>query len=220
MTTKLLNHRQARSSESLSRFDFKIIYRPRTARGKLDALTRRSGDLPKAGGKRLLYQSQIILKTENIKNLPKTKPSIYANEIIKTQLESLFEKAYTTDPFPGHVPNDLRTGVRQRKNISLSLCTEIDGRLCYDIRLFVPESEALQLYLLQAYHDSLVGSHQGKTKTFELLSRKYYLSGMRHYVEQFVTNCHTCSRIKTSCYAPYGVLKPLPVPARPWQDIS
>lgn len=46
MTAKLLNRRQARWSEFLSRFDF-IAYRTGKQGGKPDALTRRSGDLPK-----------------------------------------------------------------------------------------------------------------------------------------------------------------------------
>ena len=51
MSTKLLSRRQARWSEFLSRFNFKIVYRPGKARAKPDALTRRSGDLPKEGDK-------------------------------------------------------------------------------------------------------------------------------------------------------------------------
>ena len=47
MTTKILNCRQARWSEFLSRFNFKINFRPGKAGGKPDALTRRSGNLPK-----------------------------------------------------------------------------------------------------------------------------------------------------------------------------
>jgi hypothetical protein len=62
MTTKLLNRRQARWSEFLSRFDFVIVYQPGKQGGKPDALTRRSGDLPKEGDERLRHQSQVILK--------------------------------------------------------------------------------------------------------------------------------------------------------------
>jgi len=47
MSTKLLNRRQARWSEFLFRFDFRITYRPGKEGGKPDALTWRSGDLPK-----------------------------------------------------------------------------------------------------------------------------------------------------------------------------
>lgn len=65
-TTKLLNRRQARWSEFLSRFNFKITYRPGKQGAKPDALTRRSEDLPKEGDDRLLHQSQIMLKRENL----------------------------------------------------------------------------------------------------------------------------------------------------------
>jgi len=47
MSTKLLNRREARWSEFLSRFNFKIVYRPGKASTKPVALTGRSGDLPK-----------------------------------------------------------------------------------------------------------------------------------------------------------------------------
>ncbi len=46
MTTKTLSRRQARWSEYLSRFNFKIVYQPGKMNGKANALTRRSGDLP------------------------------------------------------------------------------------------------------------------------------------------------------------------------------
>jgi len=69
MSTKLLNHRQARWSEFLSCFDFRIVYRPRKAGGKPDALTRRSGDLPKEGDERLLANQQAVLKPHNVTDL-------------------------------------------------------------------------------------------------------------------------------------------------------
>ena len=68
-STKQLSRRQARWSEFLSRFDFKIIYRPGKAGGKPDALTRRSGDLPEEGDEtdeRRQFQYQTILKTHNL----------------------------------------------------------------------------------------------------------------------------------------------------------
>ncbi|KAG0161666.1 hypothetical protein PDIDSM_5299, partial [Penicillium digitatum] len=65
-TTKLLNRRQARWSEFLSRFNFKITYRPGKQGAKPDALTRRSEDIPKEGDERLAHQSQTVLKKENL----------------------------------------------------------------------------------------------------------------------------------------------------------
>jgi hypothetical protein len=49
----MLNRRQARWSEFLSRYYFCIIYRPGKQGEKPDALTRRLEDLPKEGDERL-----------------------------------------------------------------------------------------------------------------------------------------------------------------------
>jgi hypothetical protein len=64
----MLNYRQARWSEFLSRYNFRIIYRPRKQGEKPDALTRRSEDLPKEGDERLQHQSRVVLKKENFEN--------------------------------------------------------------------------------------------------------------------------------------------------------
>jgi hypothetical protein len=70
MTTKKLNRRQARWSEFLSRFNFKIVYRPGKQGVKPDSLTRRSEDLPEEGDERLLHQSQTIIKRNNLSEFP------------------------------------------------------------------------------------------------------------------------------------------------------
>ena len=77
MSTKMLNRRQARWSEFLSRYNFRIIYRPGKQGEKPDALTRRSEDLPKEGDERLQRQSRIVLKKENFEDqaVPLTLPT-------------------------------------------------------------------------------------------------------------------------------------------------
>ena len=66
MSTKMLNRRQARWSEFLSCFDFKIIYEPGKSGGKPDTLTRRSEDLSKEGDECTVFQNQTILKPYNV----------------------------------------------------------------------------------------------------------------------------------------------------------
>jgi hypothetical protein len=85
-TTKLLSRRQARWAEFLSRFDFRIRYRPGTQGGKPDALTRRSGDLPVEGdltdprngirNRPLLKLAQIELNHIDFKSLTPTTGSM------------------------------------------------------------------------------------------------------------------------------------------------
>ena len=66
MSTKQLSCRQARWSEFLSHFNYRITYCPGKARGKPDALTHRSGDLPKERDTQdpcHLHQHQTVLKS-------------------------------------------------------------------------------------------------------------------------------------------------------------
>ena len=39
-------------------------------------------------------------------------------------------------------------------------------------------------------------------------------------MDRFVRNCHTCQRSRTARYVPFGILRPLPIPDKPWQDIA
>jgi hypothetical protein len=49
----------------LTLFDYKI-YRPEKSNGKADVLTRRLGDLPEGGDKRLKNMEQVVLKPDNL----------------------------------------------------------------------------------------------------------------------------------------------------------
>ena len=66
MSTKQLSHCQAWWSEFLSRFNFKIVYRPGKQGAKPDALTRWSEDLSKGEDVHLQQQSQVVLKPHNL----------------------------------------------------------------------------------------------------------------------------------------------------------
>ena len=215
MSTKLLNRRQTRWAEFLSRFNFKIVFRPGKAGEKPDALTRRSGDLPKEGDQRLLELQKSVLKPHNLQLMADGLPD---NEIIP--LKQLFEQAYDADPFPQMVIQMLNDGVQHSKQISLADCTVYNHRLFYQERLYVPEHDALRLRLLQDHHDSPAAGHPGRAKTFELLSHTYYWPTMRKDTERFVANCHTCQRTKATRRGPHGVLRPLSTPNQPWTDIS
>jgi len=43
---------------------------------------------------------------------------------------------------------------------------------------------------------------------------------MRKQVDQYVRNCHSCQRSRTSRHATFGVFRPVSVPEKPWEDIS
>lgn len=222
MSTKNLNRRQARWSEFLSRFDFVIVYRPGKAGGKPDSLTRRSGDLPEGGDERLQNLSQTVLKPSNVGLPPLSLSSLYllAETTTAPDRQALWKEGYDADPFPTKVLKMLEAGTRHSKDISLSECTEQDGRLLYRQRLYVPDYDPLRLDIIISHHDNPAAGHQGRAKTLELISRQYYWPSMRKDIDRYVSNCHTCQRSRSTRTTSFGILKPLPIPVRPWEDIS
>lgn len=235
MSTKKLSRRQARWSEFLSRFKFVITYRPGKLGGKPDALTRRSGDLPKVGDERLRQQNQVVLKPQNLMlnaNTVESENSLHglvedfdrartvSPEPHAKSMEALLDEAYEADPFPAKVLKMLEDGTRHCKQISLSECSELDGRLHYRGRLYIPDYHELKMRICQEHHDHPIAGHPGVAKTFNLIQREYYWPNYHSFVQQYVSNCDTCHRTKSRRHRRHGVLKPLPVPERRWRDIS
>ena len=64
MTTKELNERQVRWSETLSQYDIKLEYRPGKEEGKPDALTQRSMDKLGPEDERITQKRRILLPQE------------------------------------------------------------------------------------------------------------------------------------------------------------
>ena len=139
MTSKLLNRRQARWSEFLSRFNFKIIFQPGHANGKADALTRRSGDRPEEGDERKKMMEQTVLKSYNLGLLANFMPLDGASFLSK-----LFIKGYEADPFPNKVLKMLADNIQHSREISLASCKCDGNQLLYNNKLYVPNYPELR----------------------------------------------------------------------------
>ena len=240
MSTKLLNRRQARWAEYLSRFNFKITYRPGNKSGKPDALTRRSEDLPGEGGDaRLQHMEQTVLKPHQLQvyanwlqNIPGKPPRLEKPQRKlrlladnppgdgRDPLKALLEKAYETDKTPSEVLQALKRGDRRHPKVSLAECEDRQGTLFYRGRIFVPDHDELRLHIIQNHHSTPAFGHPGRAKTLELIQREYYWQTMRKDVDRFVRNCEPCRRSRTVRHSPFGLLRQPPIPRAPWQDIS
>ena len=221
MTSKLLNRRQDRWAEFLSRFNFKITYRPGKHGGMSDALTRRSGDLSEEEDDS--YQNQTsVLKPHNLGPgvIPTEPESLHELQLLADNLpaeghntlQDLFDQAYKADKMPTQVLQALLRGDHGHLEITLAECENRNGMLYYRGHLFVPNHDELRLHLMRCHHDSPAFGHPGRAKTLELIQCKYYWDTMRRDVDRFVRNYDTCHRSCTSKHAPFGILRPLPVP--------
>jgi len=218
MTKKLFNRRQARWSEFLTLFDYEIVYRPGKSNGKADALTRRPGDLPEGGDERLKNMEKVVLK---LQNLPRELRFLADSPPTQghPSIPDLMTEAYETDPLPGKILEAIRTN-GSLKDITIAECTEQDGRIQYRGKHYIPENDQLRLRFIQEHHDIALAGHPGRAKTFDLLDRQDYWKDMWKQVDQFVRNCHNCQWSRSSRHSTCGDLRQLPVPEKPWEDIS
>ena len=105
--------------------------------------------------------------------------------------------------------------------ISLSECTvDKDGSLRFHDRLWVPSHGDVRVKITQEAHDSAVGAHPGREGTYALLARSYFWPGMSTDVRRFYANCDSCGANKAWRHRKQGLLKPLPIPDRIWDEIS
>ncbi|KAI3515986.1 hypothetical protein L1887_14893 [Cichorium endivia] len=92
-----------------------------------------------------------------------------------------------------------------------------DGFLFKGNRLCVPKHAIRELLVCEAHGGGLAG-HFGVTKTLEVLKEHFFWPKMLGDVNNIVGKCVICHMAK-STFKP-GLYTPLPVPIRPWEDVS
>lgn len=108
---------------------------------------------------------------------------------------------------------------------SLSRYSLVDGLLYYrtgaddDLRIVVPDDEALRQRIVYEYHDAPTGGHFGREKTYVSLSRDFYWNHQYRWVRKYIRSCEICQRVKPSPSA-QAPLRSLPVPNDCWKSIS
>jgi hypothetical protein len=226
-TTKLLTRRQARWSEYLSGFNYVVYYRPGRLGGKPDALTRRPDVYPKGGdGAYALANPQnmqtIFKDGQLIESLrasyiltPDVRPS---DSVVILRATILDIDTLRTDII-AELANDATVAERLADR-SEPWSMSATGLLLFNLRVYVPDARDLRLRVIQNKHDHETAGHQGFRKTLDLVRREFYWPGLRTMISDFCRTCDMCPRNKAARHKPYGLLKQLPIPERPWESIS
>jgi hypothetical protein len=218
-TTKVLNRRQARWSEYLCQFNLVVRFRPGKLGTKPDALTRRWDVYAKEGGND--YAKVNPHNFRPVFTQDQLSASLRATSLISAALRGSFimdveqlhndiRSAYDNDPLTS----------AQLPQPSDPKWTLSDGLLRLNDRIFVPDSPDLRLRVMKHMHNHPLSGHLGQNKTLELVRREYVWPGMRAFIKDYCNSCTTCKRSKTPRHKPYGLLRQLPIPSRPWNSIS
>ncbi|KAG0153116.1 hypothetical protein PDIDSM_2075 [Penicillium digitatum] len=212
--------REARWSEFLSRFNFKITYRPGKQGAKPDALTRsqtvlkkenlqinvttrqRNGvttttppelpDLPEEPP--ATAEVPPIITDPPITAAPETRVRFIENNLPEppSTIKDLLLEAYNQDKVVQSILEALDKNASRHPEITLADCERRGNYLYYRNRLYVPDNDELKAEILRLCHDKPTVGHPGRSKTYELLSREYYWPRVYQYVSDWTKNCHTC----------------------------
>lgn len=217
MESKELTRRQARWSEKLADFNFKITYRPGKQNDKADALTRMPGSTPP--GKediRQQHQNRTILTPDRldldcVDQATPLKPSSFYGRVQEANRQSV-------------ECNEARQALAEGKptsnGVKLAGCINTDGLIFKGNALWVPSEDQWITDVIRECHDPPVCGHPGIRRTMELVKRHYYWYGMKASIERYIANCYSCHRSKAPRDKANGLLVPLPIPEQRWKDIS
>lgn len=208
-TTKVLNRRQARWSEGLSMYDYVICYRSGKLGGKPDALTRRSDVYPKTGD-----GDYASANPQNVHALFRPGQLLSSVLIDSAVLSGQVKGGLESDSWAEERIRELRGG-KEDPHWSMD-----GGFLLHDGSIYVPDTNDLRLLITQMHHDHHLSGHPGIRKTVQSIRRRYWWPNLKAFVSNYIASCPSCKRAKTSRHKPYGPLRFLPVPERPWHSIS
>ena len=219
-SSKVLTRCQARWSEYLSQFNLAICFHPGHLGAKPDALTRRWDVYPKEGDRDYAHVNPHNLKpmftqeqlTSSLRATILLAPAIRAAVLV--DVEQLHKDILAA------LPTDSVTESHLSDTSNPRWSTDSTRLLCLDDRIYIPDTNDLHLRVLCYKHDHLLAGHFGQNHTLELVHCEYTWPSVHAFIKDYVSSCTSCGRAKTPRHRPYGLLKQLPIPTRPWHSIS
>ncbi|KAI0994050.1 hypothetical protein K3495_g14133 [Podosphaera aphanis] len=240
LTTRKFTERQTRWAEVMSRLRYNLVYRKGSENKRPDTFSRRDQDKPRDGDPRLLSRERQLLNPVKVKKLllgcveVAEEHQVFMNE----DLQSLWDQALKEDQNYAQIiqavqrnertwPKDLKVqtegldGPKQLKaTIASSIFDQESGILRYQGRIWVPLYEPLTTALIQNTHDSIISGHPGRDATLAQVARSYFWPRISKAVKRFCKNCHVCGRSSIWRHQKQGLLQPLPIPDRFYQELS
>lgn len=217
MSSRVLNRRQARWSMFLSEFNFVLNYAP-GLKNPADAPSRCSDFAPQEGDDVLHANEKVLLTPFHTQKLFPSGSQSSAHQPL--HISTITSTAIDTSKLWHRYDAAVRDDKEWRDALTRQDPKfKLDGNLVfYDGRLFIPRS--MRADILHSRHDSPLAGHRGRQATLHNVLCDYSWPGITTYVRKYVHACDVCGRIKMPRHKPFGLLRPLDIPNRPWQSMT
>jgi hypothetical protein len=219
MTTKKLNRRQVRWAEFMANFDFKIHHCPGSLNGAADALSRRS-DLRET--ERPITHDPIFKKHDD-GTLRYNQPQLAKVALVRQQhITSLQEHwrrraaVFKVDVTDSNHEDWLKDSNHEDWLKDSKEYKEI--LTATEQRPYVPPP--MREDLIWELHESPEFGHPGADEMVRRIAKSFAVPYLRTTVQAVLGDCLACQQNKPKRHKPYGLLQPLPLPARPWTSVT
>nr|GEW65348.1 reverse transcriptase domain-containing protein [Tanacetum cinerariifolium] len=95
-----------------------------------------------------------------------------------------------------------------------------DGTRCIKNRSWLPLFGNLRNLIMHESHKSKYSIHLGSDKMYQDLKKLYWWPNIKAIIAEYVGKCLTCSRVKTECQKPSGLLIQPKIPIWKWERIT
>ena len=159
---------------------------------------------------------QVVIPRKTVNDIPEA-----AYKEPQRSMKSLLKDLQAEDSFAVRLcSNILAPTLSRRPKPSKVWSVDSEGLLRHEGRIYVPGDPATRQELISKNHDDPLAGHFGAERTLELLGRKYYWPACAAEVKDYVRTCDICQRTKVHRHQLYGQLSSLPIPKKPWKEVS
>ncbi|KAG8498969.1 hypothetical protein CXB51_005376 [Gossypium anomalum] len=105
-------------------------------------------------------------------------------------------------------------------NVESEFQIDHDDCLRFRSRLCIPRNSELISMILNEAHSSRMSIHPGSTKMYNDLKCRFWWSGMKRDIFDFVSKCLICQQVKAEHQVPSGLLQPIMRPEWKWDRVT